>query len=111
MHERAPIGMEAAKLLVELQDDATVPSGVTVAIATDVDFTTAQDAWDSATDGTPLAGVPVDWVVRRAVLACLTCATKYEGDKLDRCPSCGGDGLITDEPPTAEVVSWSSAAS
>ncbi len=111
MHERAPIGMAAAKLLGELQDDAPAPSDVTVAIATDVVQATAQDAWDSATEGTALAGVPVDWVVRRAILVCLTCATSYEGDKLDRCPSCGGDGLITDEPPTAEVVSWSSATS
>lgn len=107
MHERAPVGMEAARLLAELDDAAVSPTTVTVAIAADVDLDIARDAWESATDGTLLAGVPVEWVVRSARLACLTCEHEYPGGKLDRCPECGGDGLIVEKPPTAEALSWS----
>ncbi len=109
MHERAPISKEAIRLLDELPDRSPPPSVVTVAIATDVDVDTARDAWEAATTATRLEGVPVEWVVRSAVLVCLTCAREYEGDKLSRCPVCGGDGLITEAPPTAQIVSWGSS--
>ena len=106
MHERAPISMEAVKLLENLPDRAPPPPVVKVAIATDVDIDTARDAWEAATEGTRLEGVPVEWIVRKALLVCLTCTREYDGDKLSRCPTCGGDGLITDAPPIAQVVSW-----
>jgi hydrogenase nickel incorporation protein HypA/HybF len=105
MHERAPIGRQAARLLARLSDSKSLPSVITVGVASDVNLDTARDAWDAATGGTRLAGIPVEWVVRHATLACLTCSGEYVGDKLDRCPTCGGDGLIIDDPPTAEVVS------
>ncbi len=108
MHERAPVGMEAARLLTEI-GDGDPPTAVTVAVAADVDLATARDAWESATAGTPLSGATVDWVVEKATLVCLTCATEYTGDKLDRCPACSGDGLIVDDPPIARVVGWSTS--
>ncbi len=110
MHERAPISKEATKLLEELSIREPPPQVVTVAIAADVDIDTARDAWESATEGTRLDGVPVEWVVRNALLVCLTCTREYEGDKLSRCPVCGGDGLISEAPPIAQVVSWGPSA-
>lgn len=107
MHERAPVGMEVAKLLAELGDAAASPSTVTVAVAADVDLDIARDAWESAADGTLLAGIPVEWVVQPALLVCLSCERQYPGGKLDRCPECGGDGLIVENPPTVEALSWS----
>ena len=106
MHERAPIGREAARLLHQLSNDHPPPSAVTVAVATDVNLATARDAWESATAGTRLSDVPVEWVVHSATLVCLTCTGEYVGSKLDRCPACGGNGLIINDPPTARVVSW-----
>ena len=111
MHERAPISMEAAKLLAELGETTVPPSAVTVALASDVIVDIASDAWESATNGSILAGVPIEWVFRAATLACLACGHNYSGDKLDQCPECGGNGLIIEAPPIAEVVSWSSTTS
>jgi len=111
MHERAPISMEAAKLLAELGETSTPPSGVTVALASDVNVDIARDAWESATDGTILEGVPIEWVFRAATLACLACGHNYSGDKLDQCPECGSDGLIIEDPPIAGIVSWSPTTS
>lgn len=111
MHERAPISMEAAKLLSELGETSAPPSAVTVALASDVIVDIARDAWESATDGSILDGVPIKWVFRTATLTCLACGHNYSGAKLDLCPECGGDGLIVQDPPVAEVVSWSSPTS
>jgi len=101
--------MAAARLVANVEEAGTVPAAVTVGIAADVDVEIARDAWASATAGTVLEGVPVAWEVRRSVLACLACGNEYAGEKLDRCPVCGGDGLVVDEPPVAEVLSWSPA--
>lgn len=106
MHERAPVTMEAAKLIKELAGTGTVPSEVTVEIAPDVIEATASDAWSSATHGTMLENASVTWRVRLPGLVCLTCETEYRGTKLDRCPKCSGDGLIVDDVPVAKVVSW-----
>ncbi|MCL1593274.1 MAG: hydrogenase/urease maturation nickel metallochaperone HypA [Actinomycetia bacterium] len=111
MHERAPVGMEAAKLIAQLTETSAPPSVVKVAIAADVKVDIARDAWDAAADGTILEGVHIEWVLRTATLACLACGHNYSGDKLAQCPKCGGDGLIVKEPPIAEVVAWSPATS
>ncbi len=107
MHERAPVGTAAARLLAEI-DPSDPPASITVALAPDVMADIAQDAWASATHGTVLETVEVEWVVRYPLLACLDCGVEYEGEKLDRCPTCGGDGLIVEDVPIAEVLPWRS---
>ncbi len=107
MHERAPVGAAAARLLQQI-DPSDPPSTVAVGIAPDVYREIARDAWSAATADTPLEAVPVEWIIRYPVLVCLDCGTEYEGEKLDRCPSCGGNGLIVEDVPIAEVLAWES---
>lgn len=109
MHERAPVTRAAAELLTEVGD--TPVARVRVAIAPDVSLEIVADAWASATAGTPLDGVPVEWVPRHPALRCLDCGDVYAGGKLDPCPHCGGDGLVVEEVPIARVESWTPAPS
>ena len=103
MHERAPVGSAALDLLQRLDG---APAAVTVAIAPDVVEDIAKDAWESTTRGTPLERTRVTWIVRHPLLACFLCGTEYEGGRLDRCPACGGDGLVVEDVALAEVISW-----
>lgn len=101
MHERGPVAKLAAQLLDETS--AGDISEIRVLISPDVIVEVAAQAWSSTVEGTPLDGVRVEWVQVDPLLRCLTCGEDYRGGRLDRCPACGGDGLVIQSIATAEL--------
>ncbi len=80
---------------------------VRLAIGAGVDREAAEAAWRTASAGTPAAAARVEWLAALDRLSCLTCGGSYEGDRLTRCPTCGGDGLVVEPAPEIVIVDWS----
>lgn len=104
MHERGAIG----PVVVELLNTAAGRhiESVVVEVAPDMSLDVAADAWASAAEGTPAATAAVAWVTGSHRLSCFDCGAGYRGDKLTRCPRCGGNGLVTEAAPDARLASW-----
>jgi len=100
MHEVGLVSAAAAGLAAETRGRRI--RAVTVALGPRVDRDVAAAAWHHAVGDTTLAGADVEWVPALDGLSCFTCGQDYEGGALDRCPACGGDGLVV--APAGEVV-------
>lgn len=101
MHERGPVSAAVARVLALARD---VPvDRVEVKVGPTIDLDLARAAWEHIVEGTDLEPVPVVWNRVFDVLTCLTCFTDYGGDKLEPCPACGGDGLVSEPAPEIEV--------
>ena len=104
VHERGPVSKAAVDFVRSAPARVT---GITLAVAPDVDEQTAREAWAHAVEGTPVERASVTVEVRFPEMLCLSCGVRYHGEKLDRCPECRGDGLPTQQVPVAAVVGWS----
>lgn len=105
MHERGLVSAEVTRLLDGI--DGRV-GAVTITMGPGADGDVMAAAWEQSVAGTALEAVPVTWTRARSVLRCFACGKDYEGDRLLRCPWCGGDGLVVEEAPeihaTAERI-------
>lgn len=99
MHEQQLIA-EVLRTLQSLADGESIGE-VEIALGPGVDREGAKRAWETLTEGTPLAGAHVVWEQALDLLRCGDCGHEYTGDRLDSCPYCGGDGLVIE--PTAPV--------
>lgn len=79
---------------------------VTIAIGPGVDPDAARHAWQHATAGSPAANAEVTWAPATDTLTCLDCGQDYPGDRLTRCPGCGGNGLVTEPAPEVEILDY-----
>lgn len=82
---------------------------VVLALGSGVDTEAAAQAWQTAANGTSLAGAEVVWQRGSDVLACLDCSREYDGDRLTRCPSCSGNGLVVSAAAEIAIVDWAVA--
>ncbi|MCK2216950.1 hydrogenase maturation nickel metallochaperone HypA [Actinomadura sp. ATCC 31491] len=82
---------------------------VTLALGPGVGPDAAEQAWRQAAAGGPAEGARLAWRRARDGLACLGCGRDYPGDRLTRCPDCGGDGLVVSPAPEVEIVTWTAA--
>lgn len=104
MHERGLVGEVVARLLTLAEGNPL--SEVTVAIGPEMYEPVAEDAWRSAVFGTNAEDAKVRWVEGLHLLSCFQCSAEYRGAKLDRCPSCGGDGLVLEPAPDVALEGW-----
>lgn len=98
MHERGPV----AAAIASLKDLAGIER-IEVALGPLMEAPVARAAWEHIVEGTDLEDVGVEWTRASDLLACLSCATEYRGEKLDTCPMCGGDGLVVEHALDVEV--------
>lgn len=107
MHEAGLLHAAVAALVAAAGDR---PIGrVTLAIGPGVDRGAAEQAWLTAAAGGAAAAAVVGWEQAEDTLACLACGRQYHGDRLTRCPACGGDGLVVSPAREIEIVDWWSA--
>ena len=104
MHEVGLLKAAVAEVVARTADEP--PGHVVLAIGPGVDQGAAAAAWEDAAAGTPIALAEVAWQQAMDVLRCLECGTTYEGRKLDRCPSCAGDGLVVRPAPELAIEDW-----
>jgi Zn finger protein HypA/HybF involved in hydrogenase expression len=104
MHEIGLLHAAVAELTARCDTDAV--RQVRVAIGPDVDRAVAEAAWANAAAGTPAEGAVVTWERALNTLCCLDCGGLYPGGRLDRCPRCGGDGLVVDAAPELALEDW-----
>jgi hydrogenase nickel incorporation protein HypA/HybF len=96
------VSAAVAEVLAVTRD---LPVGrVEVKVGPSIELDLARAAWDHIVAGTELEPVPVVWTRVFDVLTCLTCFTDYGGDKLEPCPACGGDGLVSEQASEIEVT-------
>jgi len=104
MHERALVSTTAVELASVIGPDRV--SGVTLALSPDTEPAVVEEAWRSATSGTPMAGAVLTCVIQDHGLQCLDCGAGFPGTKLTLCPECGGIGLIVDPAPEVTLDGW-----
>ena len=104
MHEIGLVNAAAAALAGETDG---IPVGcVHVAIGSRVNLEVAAAAWSEAVAGTALAGAHVTWEPALDEVCCFTCGRTWSGRALDRCPDCGGDGLVISAADEVAVTGW-----
>jgi Zn finger protein HypA/HybF involved in hydrogenase expression len=104
MHESGLVRAAVAALV-----DATAGRHmrtVVLAVGPGVDVDSAAAAWQTAAAGTPLAATRVEWQRAPDKLRCFSCGLEYEGEPLDRCPSCEGNGIVITPAPELAAVDW-----
>jgi hydrogenase nickel incorporation protein HypA/HybF len=79
---------------------------ITLAAGSGVDLASAAAAWQAAAAGTCLEGCHVEWQRAPDRLRCFACGHEYEGEPLDPCPSCGGNGIVIEPAPELAAVDW-----
>ena len=79
---------------------------VVLVVGAGVDIDSAASAWQLATAGTCLEEASVTWRRGRDSLRCFTCGQRYDGEALDRCPSCDGTGLVVARAAEIAVEGW-----
>lgn len=104
MHERALVSA-TAQHLAALVGERTL-TNVTLTTSPETSIGVVEQAWRSATAGTPMGSASVTCVVRQHVLECLDCSREYPGDKLTPCPECGGNGLVVAPAPEVSLEDW-----
>ncbi len=82
---------------------------VSLAIGPDIDEQVADQAWRQASAGTTAEGATVTWSRSTHTLSCLHCGRLYHGDRLTRCTSCSGNGLVVVSAPEIELLGWATA--
>jgi Zn finger protein HypA/HybF involved in hydrogenase expression len=102
MHERGLVSKAAAELASRIGDRQV--DSITLSIGPDTQREVVEDAWRSATAGTPIADTPIEWVSGAHELVCLDCGASYRGRKLTPCARCGGNGLIVEAAPEVVVM-------
>ena len=104
MHEIGLVTTTAATLAE--QTAGTSVGAVHVAISSRVNLEVAAAAWSEAVAGTALAGAHVTWEPALDELCCFTCGRTWSGRPLERCPDCGGDGLVVTPAQEVAVTGW-----
>ncbi|WP_322747996.1 MULTISPECIES: hydrogenase/urease maturation nickel metallochaperone HypA [unclassified Frankia] len=104
MHE-AGLARAAVAALVEASAGAAVRT-VVLAVGTGVDIDSAAAAWHGAATGTCLQASHVEWRTAVDRLRCFACVREYDGERLDVCPSCGGNGIVIAAADELTVVDW-----
>jgi Zn finger protein HypA/HybF involved in hydrogenase expression len=104
MHERAAINRAVHLLLEETEEDPV--ADVLIELGPELTVELVEDAWAQATAGTPAQDADVTFVTHLHELQCFRCGATYEGNKLTRCTSCGGNGLVIRAAPEIHVASW-----
>ena len=104
MHELGPVTSAVVALLAAVGQRPLAT--VAVALGPGLDPAAARAAWVQATAGTAAADAAVTWQLAQDTLRCLGCARDYPGDRLARCPGCGGDGLVVAAVPAIAVTGW-----
>lgn len=77
-----------------------------IAVGPGVDLDAARHAWEHASAGTPAEGAEISLVRASDTLACLDCGAEYPGDRLTRCPSCNGNGLVIAAAPEVQILDY-----
>jgi Zn finger protein HypA/HybF involved in hydrogenase expression len=70
------------------------PRKVTLALGPGADDDTVRAAWEKLTARGPLRSSVLQIEHEEDLLRCLDCGTDYHGRLPQRCPRCGGDGLV-----------------
>ena len=104
MHEPGLV-RAAVAALVDAADGRPVRT-LTLAVGTGVDLASAATAWQAAAAGTCLERCQVRWQRSPDRLRCFTCAHEYDGEPLEKCPSCGNSGIVITRAPELTVVDW-----
>ena len=81
-------------------------SHVVLGMGPGVNRAAAETAWAVAASGTAVARARVDWVRVDDVLVCLDCEHQFSGNRLSRCPACGGNGLVVGPAADVTVLDW-----
>lgn len=71
-----------------------------------VDLAAADAAWRLAAATTCAEDAKVTWRRAADLLRCFDCGREFEGRAADRCPQCGGPGLVIVPAPEVAVVRW-----
>lgn len=100
MHEHGIVSRAAAQALRDTAGQTV--DRVTITLGPGVDRAAAEAAWHHAVDGTPLATAATSWAAAHDDLSCFSCGHRYQGTKIDPCPACGGNGLVTE--PAADLT-------
>jgi hydrogenase nickel incorporation protein HypA/HybF len=95
----------AVTALVEASGGRPVRS-VVLAAGPGVDVESAAAAWRVAAGGTCLDGASVRWQRTVDVLRCFDCGREYDGQAVDPCPMCGGNGIVVAPADELAVVAW-----
>lgn len=104
MHEIGLVTATASALARQVEGAGV--NSVHVAISPRVNLEVAAAAWSEAVAGTALAGAHVTWEPAFDELYCLTCGRTWPGRALERCPDCGGDGLVVTPADDVAVKGW-----
>ncbi|MEX1092955.1 MAG: hydrogenase/urease maturation nickel metallochaperone HypA [Acidimicrobiia bacterium] len=104
MHERGLVSAAAVELLSSLGDEKI--DSVTLSVGPDTDRGVVEEAWRSATAGTPIATARLELAAAMHELVCLECSTAYWGGKLTTCSECGGNGLVVERAPEVSIAGW-----
>lgn len=104
MHEIGAVHAAAVGFLPEVAGQPV--RRVTLGLGPGVDPDVVDTTWRSAVQDSPAATAEVIWSRQQDLLRCLGCLTDYRGGKLDRCPSCGSDGLVIEAAPEVAVIEW-----
>ena len=104
MHELGVVAEEARRL--ERETAGARVSTVTLQLGPGADRAVVESPWAHVTHGTALEAAMVSWVEASHLLQCFSCGSAYHGDKLARCPSCRGDGLVIEQTPDFAVRGW-----
>jgi Zn finger protein HypA/HybF involved in hydrogenase expression len=103
MHERAAVSGALAEMMAESGGSVTE---VIAAVGPDVDLGVVTGIWEEMVFGTVAATARLVCEPAVDTLRCIDCGDDYRGSKLDRCPGCGGDGLVIVAAPEFEILSW-----
>jgi hydrogenase nickel incorporation protein HypA/HybF len=79
---------------------------ITLEVGAGVDLSSAAMAWHAAAAGTCLEHCQVRWQRAPDRFRCFACAHEYDGEPLERCPSCGGNGIVITRAPELTAVDW-----
>lgn len=104
MHEVGAVHAAAATFLARVAGHPV--RQVTIGLGPGVDPETVSSAWRSATQGSIAELAEVVWEAQPDLLSCFGCGLDYRGSKLDRCPACGGNGLVVEPAPEVAVLGW-----
>ncbi|WP_131747357.1 hydrogenase/urease maturation nickel metallochaperone HypA [Frankia sp. Cppng1_Ct_nod] len=104
MHE-AGLARAAVAALVDATAGEFVRT-VVLAVGTGVDVDSAAAAWHGAAGGTCLEACVVEWRRVSDRLRCFACGREYDGERLDLCPACGGNGIVIRAADELAVVDW-----
>lgn len=91
MHEHSLLARATERML-----DGAGPAPVTrvlVTVGPRADREVVEIGWAILVRDTPLALASVRFEEVSDEMRCLSCLAEYAGSTLDRCPTCGGDGL------------------